>query len=540
MRGKLSWTLAAGLIVAFGGLAATLIAGFTPALGLDLQGGLSVTQQPVGAFSAESLELAEERIRDRVDSLGIAEPEILRQGDAIVVNLPGVQDAAKAIDLVQVSGKVSLRPALSPCNTSRAEPVETTTTVANASSTTPSTAAGSSSAPSTTAAGGPSRQPQAPPDSEPVASTSVAPPSSAAQSTTSGVTSTTVVVEPTEPISLTIPTSSVPFDPDQLPDVAPEESGIFRALGDNICQLGPEGATGEVFEDDATASIGNGGWQVTVSLKRGAGEGAWNALAAQCATGSEACPTRQLAIVLDDTVQSAPSVNDTNFAGSVQITGSFTEQEARELASVINSGSLPVELVTESIQNVSPTLGKDSLRAVLIAGFLGVGLVLLFVAFYYRTLGLIAFAGLCVSAALVWTVISLLSRYQGLALSLSGIAGIIVSVGVTIDSYVVFFERLKDEVRAGRTVRNSASRAFSGAWRTIVVADLVSFIGAITLWVLTVGSFRNFAFFLGLSTLCDLVVSYFFTRPAALLLARTTWMSQRKVMGIEAQQGAPA
>ena len=157
---------------------------------------------------------------------------------------------------------------------------------------------------------------------------------------------------------------------------------------------------------------------------------------------------------------------------------------------------------------------------------MGLLLVLIFMALYYRTLGLIVALGITVSGALLWGIISVLSKTQGLALSLSGIAGIIVSVGVTVDSYVVFFEKLKEEVRAGRTLRNIAQRGFTSAWRTIVI-------GAIVLWYLTVGAVRGFAFFLGLSTACDLVVAYFFTRPTVLLLARTRWMERRKVMGIE-------
>jgi preprotein translocase subunit SecD len=190
-------------------------------------------------------------------------------------------------------------------------------------------------------------------------------------------------------------------------------------------------------------------------------------------------------------------------------------------------------LETQAVQTVSPTLGKDSLRAAWIAGVVGILLVFVFMVAYYRLLGLIVAAGLAVSGALIWTIISFLSKTQGLALSLAGIAGLIVSVGVTVDSYVVFFERLKDEVRAGRSMRNSAQRGFAGAWHTIVVADMVSLIGAAVLWYLTVGSVRGFAFFLGLSTLCDLFVAYCFTRPAVLLLSRTEWMARRKVMGIE-------
>ncbi|MFN6121509.1 MAG: preprotein translocase subunit SecD [Actinomycetes bacterium] len=214
------------------------------------------------------------------------------------------------------------------------------------------------------------------------------------------------------------------------------------------------------------------------------------------------------------------------------MTGSFDEDSARDLARVLKSGSLPVRMETQSVQNVSPTLGEDSLDAAIIAGVIGVALVLLLLVLYYRTLGLVVVGGLAVSFSILYAVISLLSRTQGLALSLAGVAGVIVSVGVTVDSYVVYFERLKDEVRAGRTLRNSAQRGFTGAWRTILIADIVSLIGAFTLWWLTVGSVRNFAFFLGLSTLVDLIVSYFFTRPVVLLLARTDWMARRGVMGI--------
>jgi preprotein translocase subunit SecD len=330
-------------------------------------------------------------------------------------------------------------------------------------------------------------------------------------------------------------TTTVAGTQSTLPDVPPDQSGYVKARGGSVCKVGPAGGTGEVFKDDATARILSGeGWGVTVSLRGGStGADVWNVLASECFNATAACPTRQLAIELDGEVISAPTVQQANFTDSVQITGQFKESEARNLARVLNSGSLPVKLEVEAVQTVSPSLGKDSLRAAWIAGVVGIGLVFLFMLLYYRLLGLIVAAGLAVSGALIWTIISFLSKTQGLALSLAGIAGLIVSVGVTVDSYVVFFERLKDEIRAGRSMRNSAQRGFAGAWHTIVVADMVSLIGAAVLWYLTVGSVRGFAFFLGLSTLCDLIVAYCFTRPAVLLLARTEWMSRRKVMGIE-------
>jgi preprotein translocase subunit SecD len=546
MRKKLLYSLVGILVVAFGGLLLTVASGDSPSLGLDLQGGISITQKPVGDFNTSSLDLAVDRIRERVDSLGVAEPEILRQGDAIVVNLPGVKNQAQAEELVKVTGQVYLRPVLNddqfniPCVTSdpnkKPDTTTTTTTLAGGSTTTvgggSATVPAATAAPTTTAAGGPSRRTS----TDNTTTTTPATTTSPAPTTVAGDGSTT-----TTPAGETTTTVAGAATNATLPDVPPEQPGYLNARGGSLCKVGPAGGTGEVFKDDATARIlQNTGWGVTVSLRGGAdGEGVWNTLASECFNGTEACPTRQLAIELDGEVISAPTVQQPEFTGSVQISGAFSEKEARNLARVLNSGSLPVKLETEAVQTVSPTLGQDSLQAAWIAGIVGVGLVLIFMVLYYKLLGIIVAIGLLVSGALIWTVISFLSKTQGLALSLAGIAGLIVSVGVTVDSYVVFFERLKDEVRAGRSMRNSAQRGFAGAWHTIVVADMVSLIGAAVLWYLTVGSVRGFAFFLGLSTLCDLFVAYFFTRPAVLLMARTDWMSRRKVMGIEVS-GAPS
>jgi preprotein translocase subunit SecD len=181
---------------------------------------------------------------------------------------------------------------------------------------------------------------------------------------------------------------------------------------------------------------------------------------------------------------------------------------------------------------VSASLGKDSLRAGLVSGVVGLGLVGLYMALYYRALGLVVWLGLSVSGAVLYSLITLLGRTSGLALTLAGATGIIVSVGVTVDSYVVFFERLKDEVRAGRTVRSSVVRGFAGAYRTILAADLASFLGAVVLYLLTVGSVRGFAFFLALSTLLDLLVAYFFTRPMVLLVGRNRLFTDARWWGV--------
>ncbi len=219
-------------------------------------------------------------------------------------------------------------------------------------------------------------------------------------------------------------------------------------------------------------------------------------------------------------------------AGDVQITGNFTEEEAKDLALVLRFGSLPVQLEQESVSTVSATLGADSLRAGVLAGALGTGLVLLYLIAYYRVLGLVVVLGLCVWGSLQWSVISYLGASQGLALSLAGVTGIIVSVGITVDSYIVYFERLKDEVRSGRSLRSSVDRGFKRAFRTILAADFSAFLGAALLWWLTVGAVRGFAFFLGLSTILDLVVAYFFTRPLVALLAQRRAFSSGRLIGV--------
>lgn len=529
MRKRLVISLVGIMLLAYGSLAVVLISGSGPALGLDLQGGISITQRPKDgtAYSNESLDLAVEKIRERVDSLGVAEPEILRQGNTIVVNLPGVKNQRQAEQLVQVTGQVYLRPVLQ-CQT--VDPPSANTTTSEGGTTT--------SGPTTTAAGGPSRPvsggsttPDTTTPETTGPATTTATPEPASATTTPGATTTTTPGAPTT-------TEQVPLDQHGFPlqQSDPTTQQFLPLKGDEpvYCLVGPAQGTGEVFSDNAAAVVLQNGWGVTVDLRGGAeGEDVFNAVASECNQLAATCPTGQLAIELDGTIQSAPSMNAASYSGGVEISGDFTPDEARNLARVINSGSLPVQLQLESVQSVSPTLGEDSLRAAWISGVFGVFLVLLFMVLYYKSLGLIVAVGITISMSLLWSVVTLLSRTQGLALSLSGIAGIIVSVGVTVDSYVVFFERLKDEVRSGKTLRNSAQRGFTGAWHTIVLADVVSLIGALVLWYLTVGAVRGFAFFLALSTACDLFVSYFFTRPAVLLLARTKWMERRKVMGIE-------
>jgi preprotein translocase subunit SecD len=487
-RRPLLFSLIGIVLLATGLFGGNLLAGNTPSLGLDLQGGASVTMTPKGTYDPDALTVAVDIIRQRVDSIGVAEPEIIRQGDTVVVNLPGVKDQQQALELVGRTGAVEMRPVIKMAE----NPENTTTTVAGSTTTTiKGDDKTSTTLPQPTGGLGSARH-------------------IAAETTT---------------------TTTVPTDP-----VTGLEEGqtVLPGRKDGLIYLlGPAEATGEVFSNDSAAEVSNGAWVVVAQLKGGAeGEDQWNALAGKCYAGGADCPTKQIAIILDGEVISAPVVQAPSFDNSVQISGSFTEKEANELARVLQFGAVPVQFDIPTVQTVSATLGKDSLKAAIVSGLIGVLLVLIFLLLYYRVLALVVVGGLTVSGLLMWSVISWLSKTNGLALTLSGVAGIIVSIGVTVDSYVVFFEKIKDDVQSGRSLRNSAARGFESAWRTILAADTVSFIGALILWWLTVGSVRGFAFFLGLSTLIDIVVSYFFTRPTVLLLARTKFMNKGRVLGV--------
>jgi len=495
---RLVVSLVGVVVVVFGLLIGNLVAGNVPSLGLDLQGGASVTLQPEGTYDAKALDVALTIIRARVDSIGVSEPEIIRQGDTVVVNLPGVEDQQRALDIIGKQGQLLLRPVLQAgtVNTGSDTTLPGATTVVD--STLPA--------------------PSGPGSSRIVAATTVPP-------TTSSPT-TVAATQSSTPSLAEILANQDANDPNA--------SVVLLGRNGDVYSAGPAGASGLVFSNDATAEINNGTWSVVVGLLDGsAGEDIWNALSTRCFNKDATCPTGQIAIALDGEVISAPVVQQAVFTGgTVQISGSFTEAEARDLAKILEFGAVPVKFAVATVQTVSPTLGKDSLRAALISGLVGVLLVMLFFFFYYRLLTIVVISGLVISGSLLWSVISYLSKTNGLALTLSGVAGIVVSIGVTVDSYVVLFERLKDELVSGKTMRGAAQRSFASAWRTILAADTVSFIGAIILWQLTVGSVRGFAFFLGLSTLIDVFVAYLFTRPAILLLARSKFMAGRNVLGV--------
>jgi preprotein translocase subunit SecD len=316
-------------------------------------------------------------------------------------------------------------------------------------------------------------------------------------------------------------------------EVLKDQNVVFKDRDDETkYQLGPVEFTGDVI-DRASAVYNAGssttvgqGWRINFDLT---GQG--SDIVADVTTRLDG---RQLAIVVDDRVISAPTIQDPITTGSGEITGTFTERQAKDLATQLNAGALPVELTTQQVLTVSPTLGDESLEQGLIAGIAGLVLLAGYLLFYYRVLAVVAWVGMMVWALLALGLIALAGRTIGYNLTLAGVAGLVISLGVTADSYIVFFERLKDEVHAGRSPRAAVAPAFQRSFRTIVAADLVTAIAAAVLYVTAISSVRGFALTLGVATLLDLFVVYYFKRPAVSLLTRNDRIVNWRVMGVKA------
>ncbi len=527
------------LVVVAAGVFATIATKSTPILGLDLRGGISVVLEPQGHPQSASVDQAVDIIRSRVDSLGVAEPEISRQGPFIVIDLPGVKNRGKAQRIVGRTAELRFRPVLAqlPPNisdiptTTSTKPKSTTTTKSKGTTTTKPGA----TTPTTAKAGATGSTTKPTSTTKPATTTSTAPKLTAEQS--KAVQAVIASCDPAQMAKIPqgsqilIPTTKVENDKRDTCVVLPiRNQGGAKGPPQRLF-LGKTVMTGK-DTSGAKAQFQSPDWSVVLNLK-GSGHTKFNALAA--ASFPKAAPQNSVAIVLDGEVQSYPKFNTATFPGDVSITGSFTQGEAKDLGRLLQYGALPVQLKQQAVQNVSPTLGSDNLRDGIIAGIVGLLLVALYMLLYYRLLGLVVIVGLGVSGAATWAIVTGLCHSAfSLTLTLAGVTGLIVSVGITVDSYVVYFERLKDEVRSGKTVRSSVDRGFTRSFRTIVAADLVSLIGAGTLYALAVGSVKGFAFFLGLSTLLDLIISYFFMHPLVSLMARRPGLVRAHGFGIAA------
>ena len=470
------------IAIAFGSLVATLSLGWGPKLGLDLAGGLSVVYKPATHATTADLQEVVTILNNRVNGLGVSGATVNLQGKTVVLSVPGVTDARRVLKLVGETAQLLFRPVL--CQV--AEPTKKAKTY------TGSIPACASAYLWTESALG------------------VTPNNSAA-----GFSSNSLAVDPAYSI---VKTTSPSKD-------NPNDNVILPLLGQAGTRylLGPSELTGQAIGKAVAQQSQLGAWVVNYTLtKKGSPE--WDAVANKNFH-------QALAIELDGVIQSAPLIQPgqatfTSFAGTGEISGSFTEQGAKNLAIAMQFGALPVRLNPLDTVTISPTLGHSSLVAGLGAGLVGLLLVLLYTILYYRALGVVIVLGLAATAALLWAIISALGHTAfAPSFDLAGITGIIVSIGITVDSYIVYFERLKDEARAGRSVRTSVDRGFRSAWRTVLAADTVSLLAAILLYLIAVGDVRGFAFFLGLSTLMDVFMTWYFTRPLVILLGRRSTKS---------------
>ena len=471
------------IAISLGALVTTLSLGWGPKLGLDLAGGLSVVYKPATATSQANMQEVVTVLTNRVNGLGVSGAQVNLQGKNVVVSVPGVTDARSVLQTVGQTAQLLFRPVL--CQITEAKK---THPIGNAPL--PSCA----SQYLMTAAN----------LNVQVNSNSVA-----------GFTSNNIPADPQfAALASTPPANDDPKSYVILPELG---SPGVRFL------LGPAQMTGQSISKAVAQQDQAGAWVVNYNLT-GSGSTLWDQVA-------KANFHQLVAIELDGVVESAPIIQPTNatpasFGGSGQISGSFTESSAKSLALAMQFGALPVRLVALTTQTVSPTLGHSALVAGLGAGLVGLALVLLYTILYYRALGLVIVLGLGVTAALLWAIISGLG-HTALAPSfnLAGVTGIIVSIGITVDSYIVYFERLKDETRSGRSIRTSVDRGFRSAWRTVLAADTVSLLAAVLLYIIAVGDVRGFAFFLGLSTLMDVAITWYFTRPLVILLGRRSSQS---------------
>ena len=305
------------------------------------------------------------------------------------------------------------------------------------------------------------------------------------------------------------------------------EGGItYKFVLDKAKVLGKD-----ITSASATQNTSSVYWQTNLNFNS-AGGAAFGTLTEQmnskyASGGQPTSPLDYLAVVLDGNVISFPAIDQGAITGgSAQITGNFSQDQATNLANVLNYGALPLTFTKESVQSISPSLGSDQLHAGLLAGAIGLLLVVVYCLLYYRGLAVVAVSSLIIAGILVFEAVILLGKYQGFALQLSGIAGLIVAIGITADSFVVFFERLRDEVRDGRTLRTAVERGWKRARRTVLVSDTVSFLAAALLWYFSLGEVKGFAFTLGLTTIIDVVVVFLFTKPMVTLLARTKFFGR--------------
>lgn len=526
-------TLGVLIVVAF----AAIVAGtkwssatFAPKLALDLEGGTQIILTPVaqqaGQVTSTTINQAIDVIRQRVDSSGVAEAQITSQsGNKIVVALPG-HPSDETLNLVRTSAQMEFRPVLQVGN-----PGPSPSATASATPTpgaTPSSAATPAATPSATATA----------EANPAASASASPAASAG-ATPAPSPSASGPTSPSDVAYYVTPDVQAKFDSLDCTQASNRTGGVngpadaafvtCDTAGTAKYILGPVEVKGSHI---ASASSGlnrlqNGGtgnqWVVELSFDS-TGTTQFGNVSSRLY--SETAPLNRFGIVLDGLVIEAPTMNGVINNGQAEISGSFTRQSAATLASQLNFGALPISFQVESEQQISATLGSEQLQKGLLAGLIGMVLVVIYSLVQYRVLGLLTVASLVLAAIITYAVITLLSWTQGYRLSLPGVAGLIVAIGITADSFIVYFERIRDELREGRVLGGAVERGWDRARRTILASDAVNFLAAVVLYVLAVGSVRGFAFTLGLTTIIDLVIVFTFTHPMMEIISRWPFFTE--------------
>ncbi|MFE6688899.1 protein translocase subunit SecD [Streptomyces sp. NPDC057743] len=504
----------------------------TPRLGIDLAGGTSFTlaaqNQPgkPNAINETNMNTAAGIMERRVNGLGVSEAEVQTQGTGhIIVNIPKGTDAKQARQQVGTTAQLAFRPVL--------------TTAAGAKTPEPKPSPSQSGKGGEKATGGKGSQ-------------QGASPSPSASSTTQGRAVTDALKKPSAPPSAsasdkpsTPPTPPVPGGADIPPALQKQFAALDCSTKESLAQaneraagtkpsdpvvackqdgsqkyvLGPVGVEGTDVKDAKAVfdSQQGQGWIVQMDFTSNGGKKFADITGKLAA---KAQPQNQFAIVLDGSVVSDPRVSERLNGGNATISGGFTQQSAEDLGNMLSYGALPLSFKIDDETTVTAALGGEQLQAGLIAGAIGLALVIVYLVAYYRGLALVALASLGVSAILTYTIMTLLGPTIGFALNLPAVCGAIVAIGITADSFIVYFERIRDEIREGRSLRPAVERGWPRARRTILVSDFVSFLAAAVLFIVTVGKVQGFAFTLGLTTLLDVVVVFLFTKPLMTLLAR--------------------
>jgi len=479
---------------------------WTPKLALDLEGGTQITLSPQLAsgesVTEEQLNQAVAIIRQRVDAGGVSEAEINTQGGQnIVVSIPGTPDD-ETLARIQSSAKLEFRAVL----------------LADVASSSTIGEEGSEDG----------AEPGASPSADPSASPSATeePEESASPTPSASPTDASDLAWVTPELQEQFDT----FDCSSLDvvgaNVAPVDEPLVTCEQDDSIKyiLGPAEVAGERITNaraDLIASstgVTTNEWGVFIEFD---GEGTQQFRTVTERLVSLSGVQNQFAIVLDGRVISAPRTISAITDGRPQISGSFTEESAQTLADQLRFGALPIGFEVQSSENISATLGVSQLQSGIIAGVIGLILVALYSFLQYRALGGVVLSSLAIAAIITYLVITYLSNQQGFRLSLAGVAGLVISIGVIADSFIVYFERIRDELRDGRSVDGAVEAGWKRAWRTILISDVINFIAAIVLFVLAVGNVRGFAYTLGITTVVDLIVVALFTHPMMQLLGRT-------------------